>query len=184
MPAGALGGDGVPDRGRRLQHPVDDVLLVQQAVELGTDQAQRHQVVGERLDGEGLLVGDLTGGQVGADTAGVHERRDGTLVAGVGRLGVGDEGAQRELAGGRPGPVDVDGGLADDLAGDRTENLAVARDELGLRGVLRHVPRHDDVLRLGGEHVAGAPVDGQVDVGDQPAGGAGAGHSLPSTSQL
>jgi hypothetical protein len=84
---------------RRTAHPWE-ALLFEDVLDLGAGECLCcHQVV-ERLDGEGLAVGDLAGrlttgrvgkGEVGTNTARVHECDLGTRRLGVGQLRVGDD---------------------------------------------------------------------------------------------
>ena len=126
---------------RDLQDPVRGrlELLAEQGPDLRPGQVHLDQVVGERLDREQLAPGDLAGLDPGPDAARVHERE---LGVHLGPLGVGDQVAERRLAG-RVGPAvapgqQVGGGDVDDLVDQRRDLLdGVVDDRLDPR-----VPGH------------------------------------------
>ena len=176
---------GASTVGELALHP----LLSQQIVNLLSGQGFDHQAVAERLHRERLAVGDAAvafarcaagEGEVGADTAWVHEGHHGATFVHRrrrGELGIGDHVAERGFARAIAARGDVCGDAPDDAVRDRGGEGVVVGDDTG---DFRHwpngfvaaeevVPVHQHVGRAHLLEVPRRGIDGDVDAGEQRA---------------
>ena len=151
-------------------------MLLERVLDLRAGQRQCHQLIPERLTGEDIGVAHRPlrlFRNVGADAAGIGEgdHRSAILVGtGRGQLRVGDDIAERALAGvvGRARQRFRDRSRR--AVGDRRGNLVVGQDQ---RGLLR-IPgigggAHDDIVSPGTDDVARDGIELQIDRGDDGA---------------
>ena len=151
-------------------------MLLEHVLDLLAGQRQRHQLIAERLAGEQIGVGHraiLLPRNIGAHAAGIGEGDHRAAVcrgAGRGELGVGDDIAERALAGIVGHARQRFRHRARRTVGDRRGNPVVGFKQRGLFGVLgKRCGADDVVVGLGADDVARDGIELEVDRGDERA---------------